>query len=134
MRHLHRLGHRIGRHRVALLMRKVGLRAIFQKPNTSAPHPERRAYSYLLQNLSVVPPNQAWCSDITYIPMHHGFLYLVAIMDWYSRRVLSWRLSNTMEIGFFMKALERRRPGMANPRSWTPIRAVSSPARRSQRY
>ena len=69
MRHLHRLGHRIGRHRVARLMRKMGLRAIYQKPNTSAPHPEHRIYPYLLRDLAVVRPNQVWCSDITYIPM-----------------------------------------------------------------
>jgi putative transposase len=106
MRHLHRLGHRIGRHRVARLMRKMGRRAIFQKPNTSAPHPEHRVYPYLLRNLVVVRPNQVWCSDITYIPMRRGFLYLVAIMDWHSRRVLSWRLSNTMDVGFCVEALE----------------------------
>ena len=88
MRHLHRLGHRVGRNRVARLMRKMGLRAIYQKPNTSAPHPEHRVYPYLLRDLAIVRPNQVWCSDITYIPMRRGFLYLVAIMDWHSRRVL----------------------------------------------
>ena len=106
MRHLHRMGHRIGRHRVARLMRKMGLRAIYRKPNTSAPHPEHRIYPYLLRDLAVVRPNQVWCSDITYIPMRRGFLYLVAIMDWHSRRVLSWRLSNTMDVGFCIEALE----------------------------
>ena len=106
MRHLHRLGHRVGRHRVARLMRKMGLRAIFQKPNTSAPHPEHRVYPYLLRNLAVIRPNQVWCCDITYIPMRRGFLYLVAIMDWHSRRVLSWRVSNTMDAGFCIEALE----------------------------
>ena len=106
MRHLRRLGHRIGRHRVARLMRKMGLRPIYQKPNTSAPHPEHRVYPYLLRDLTVVRPNQVWCSDITYIPMRRGFLYLVAIMDWHSRRVLSWRLSNTMDVGFCIEALE----------------------------
>ena len=94
-RHLHRLGHQVGRSRVARLMRKMGLRAIYQKPNTSSPHPEHRVYPYLLRNLAIGRPNQVWCSDITYIPMRRGFLYLVAIMDWHSRRVLSWRLSNT---------------------------------------
>jgi len=106
MRHLHRLGHNVGRHRVSRLMRKMGLRAIYQKPNTSAPHPQNRVYPYLLRNLAVVRPNQVWCSDITYIPMRRGFLYLVAIMDWYSRRVLSWRLSNTMDVGFCVEALQ----------------------------
>ena len=106
MRHLHRLGHRVGRNRVVRLMRRMGLRAIYQKPNTSAPHPEHRVYPYLLRDLAIVRPNQVWCSDITYIPMRRGFLYLVAIMDWHSRRVLSWRLSNTMDVRFCTEALE----------------------------
>ena len=106
MRHLHRLGHRVGRNRVVRLMRKVGLRVIYQKPNTSAPHPEHRVYPYLLRDLAIVRPNQVWCSDITYIPMRRGFLYLVAIMDWHSRRVLSWWLSNTMDVTFCTEALE----------------------------
>ena len=72
-RHLHRLGHRVGRNRVVRLMRKMGLRAIYQKPNTSAPHPEHRVYPYLLRDLTIVRPNQVWCSDITYIPMRRGF-------------------------------------------------------------
>ena len=106
MRHLYQLGRRVGRSRVARLMRKMGLRAIYQKPNTSAPHPEHRVYPYLLRNLAIVRPNQVWCSDITYIPMRRGFLYLVAIMDWHSRRVLAWRLSNTMDVTFCTEALE----------------------------
>ncbi len=106
VRHLHRLGHRVGRARVVRLMRKMGLAAIYQKPNTSAPHPEHRVYPYLLRDLAIVQPNQVWCSDITYISMRRGFLYLVAIMDWYSRRVLSWRLSNTMDVAFCTDALE----------------------------
>ena len=105
MRHLHRLGHRVSRGRVIRLMRTMGLRAIFQKPNTSAPHPEHRIYPYLLRDLGIVRPNQVWCSDITYIPMRRGFLYLVAVMDWHSRRVLSWRLSNTMDVTFCTDAL-----------------------------
>ena len=119
MRHLHRLGHQVGRNRVARLMRKMGLRAIYQKPNTSAPHPEHRVYPYLLRDLAIVRPNQVWCSDITYIPMRRGFLYLVAIMDWHSRRVLSWRLSNTMDVTFCTEALEEAlarhgKPGIFN--------------------
>ena len=105
-RHLHRLGHRVGRNRVVRLMRMMGLRAIYQKPNTSAPHPEHRVYPYLLRDLAIVRPNQVWCSDITYIPMRRGFLYLVAIMDWHSRRMLSWRLSNTTDVAFCTEALE----------------------------
>ena len=115
MRHLHRLGHCIGRHRVARLMRKMGLRAIFQKPSTSAPHPEHRVYPYLLRNFMVVRPNQVWCSDITYIPMRRIFLHLVAIMDWHSRRVLSWRLSNTMDVGFCIQALQQALAGYGTP-------------------
>ena len=105
-RHLHRLGHEVGRHRVARLMRKMGLAAIFQKPNTSRPNPENKVYPYLLRNLAIVRPDQVWCTDITYIPMRKGFLYLVAIMDWYSRRVLAWQVSNTMEVEFCIEALQ----------------------------
>jgi putative transposase len=104
--HLHRLGYQVGRNRVVRLMRKMGLRAIYQKPNTSAPHPEHRVYPYLLRELAIVRPNQVWCCDITYIPMRRGFLYLVAIMDWHSRRVLSWRLSNTMDVTFCTEVLK----------------------------
>src|SRR6195952_72065 len=106
MGHLQRLGRRVSRNRVGRLMRKMGLRAIYQKPNTSAPHPEHRIYPYLLRDLPIVRPNQVWCTDITYIPMRRGFLYLVAVMDWQSRRVLSWRLSNTMDVSFFVEAFE----------------------------
>ena len=87
-------------------MRKMGLRAIYQKPNTSAPHPKHRIHPNLLRDLPIVRPNQVWCTDITYIPMRRGFLYLVAVMDWQSRRVLSWRLSNTMDVSFCVEALE----------------------------
>ena len=95
-RHLHRLGHQVGRNRVVRPMRKTGLRATHQKPNTSAPHPEHRVHPCLLRDLAIVRPNQVWCSDITCIPMRRGFLHLVAVMDWHSRRVLPWRLSNTV--------------------------------------
>ena len=81
MRHLQRLGRRVSRNRVGRLMRKMGLRAIYQKPNTSAPHPEHRVYPYLLRDLPIVRSNQVWCTDITYIPMRRGFLYLVAVME-----------------------------------------------------
>lgn len=105
-RHLHRLGHRVSRNRVVRLMRKMGLRAIYQKRNNSTPHPQHRVYPYLLRDLAIVRPNQVWCSDIIYLPMRRGFLYLVAIMDWHSRRVLSWRLSNTMDVAFCTEALQ----------------------------
>ena len=105
-RHLHRLGHKVGRHRVARLMRKMGLAAIYQKPNTSKPNKENKIYPYLLRDLAITRPNQVWCTDITYLPMRKGFLYLVAIMDWHSRRVLAWRVSNTMEVEFCIEALQ----------------------------
>lgn len=105
MLHLRRLGHRLGRHRVRRLMGKMGLAPIYQKPKTSVPHPQHPVYPYLLRDLPVTRPNQVWCADITYIPMRRGFLYLVAIMDWSTRMVLAWRLSNTMEADFCIEAL-----------------------------
>ena len=105
-RHLRREGVRIGRHRVARLMRLLGLQAVYRAPRTSAPHPEHRVYPYLLRGLSIERPNHVWCADITYIPVSSGFLYLVAIMDWASRHVLAWRLSNTLDAGFCTDALE----------------------------
>ncbi len=87
-------------------MAKMGLTAIYQRPRTSHPHPEHRIYPYLLRELDIVRPNQVWCADVTYIPMRRGFLYLVAVMDWATRQVLTWRLSNTMDAGFCVDALE----------------------------
>ena len=87
-------------------MRKMGLMAIYQKPRTSQPHPEHKIYPYLLRGLAIKRPDQVWCADITYIRMRRGFLYLVAIMDWHSRAVLSWRLSNTLDANFCVAALE----------------------------
>ncbi len=103
---LRREGHSVNRKRVQRLMREMGLEAIWQKPNTSKPHPEHRIYPYLLRGLKIDRPNQVWCADVTYIPMPKGFLYLVAIMDWHSRKVLAWRLSNTMLADFCVEALE----------------------------
>lgn len=88
-RYLRRQGYCVSRKRIGRLMRMMGISAIYQKPNTSKPHPEHRIYPYLLGNLVIDRPNQVWCSDITYLPMRKGFLYLVAIMDWHSRKVLS---------------------------------------------
>jgi len=99
-------GYGVGIKRVRRLMRLMGLMPIYQKPRTSIPHPEHKRYPYLLRDLSITAPNQVWCADITYIPMRKGFLYLVAIMDWHSRKVLSWRLSNTMDTDFCIAALE----------------------------
>jgi putative transposase len=103
---LRRQGHAVNRKRVRGLMRLLGISAIYQKPNTSKPNPEHKIYPYLLRDLDIDRVNQVWCADITYIPMARGFLYLVAIMDWVSRRVLAWRLSNTMEADFCVEALE----------------------------
>ena len=94
-----------GRHRVRRLMRIMGLQAIYKRPNTSKKHPQHPVYPYLLRNLPITRPNQVWCSDITYIPVKNGFLYLVAIMDWATRKVLSWRLSNTLDASFCVEAL-----------------------------
>jgi putative transposase len=105
-RHLRRLGWCIGRKRARRLMRKIGLAPIYQAPKTSAPHPQHKIYPYLLRHLTIERPNQVWCADVTYIPMQRGFLYLVALMDWASRKVLAWRLSNTMEADFCVAALE----------------------------
>jgi len=105
-RQLRREGVRAGRHRVRRLMRLMGLAAIYQAPRTSVPHPEHRVYPYLLKGMAIERPNQVWCADITYIPVQRGFLYLVAIMDWATRHVLAWRLSNTMDVRFCIDALE----------------------------
>ena len=105
-RHLRRLGHAVGRKRVRRLMTTMGLAPIYQRPRTTVPHSEHRIYPYLLRDLVVDRPNQVWCADITYIPMRRGFLYLVAVMDWSTRRVLSWRLSNTMDVEFCIAAVE----------------------------
>ena len=88
------------------LMRLLRLQAIFQQPRTSQPHPEHRIYPYLLGDLQITRPNHVWCADVTYIPLQRGFLYLVAVMDWASRKVLSWRLSNTLDASFCVEALQ----------------------------
>ena len=111
---LRREGHVVNRKRVRRLMRQMGLQVIWQKPNTSKPNPEHKTYPYLLRGLTIDRPNQVWATGplgnakryITDIPMPKGFFYLVAIMDWHSRKVLSWRLSNTMDATFCVEALE----------------------------
>ena len=105
-RHLRREGVAVGRRRVRRLMRLMGLEAIYRKPRTSVAEPDHRIYPYLLRGLTIDRPNQVWCSDISCIPVSSGFLYLVAIMDWASRHVLAWRLSNTMDSSFCVDALE----------------------------
>ena len=103
---LHDAGCRVNRKKVGRLMRKMDIQAIYPKPNTSKKHPQNKVYPYLLRNLSIDRPNQVWATDITYIPMEKGFVYLTVIMDWYSRKILSWRLSNTLDTAFCIDALE----------------------------
>ena len=103
---LARVGHRVGRARVTRLMRLMGIEAIYRKPNLSRRHPQHKIYPYLLRNMTIDRIHQVWSCDITYIPMAYGFLYLVAVIDWHSRLVLSWRLSNTMDKTFCVEALQ----------------------------
>lgn len=105
--HLRRLGYKVNRKRVQRLMRIMGLEPIYPKPRTSRPHPDHKVYPYLLRDLTIDRPNQVWSADITYIPMRRGFMYLVAVMDWHSRKILSWRVSNTLESEFCIEALEQ---------------------------
>ena len=105
-RYLRRLGYRVNRKHIQRLMRLMGLEAIYPKPKTSQPHPEHKIYPYLLRDLVIDHPNQVWAADITYIPMARGFMFLVAVMDWYSRKVLSFRLSNTLDTDFCLEAVE----------------------------
>lgn len=99
-------GYKVGRSHIRTLMRKMGIEAIYKKPRLSEPHPGHKIYPYLLRGLSITEGNAVWATDITYIPMTKGFCYLVAIMDWASRKVLSWKLSNALDISFCIEALE----------------------------
>ena len=103
---LRQQGLEVGRRHVKTLMRKMGIEAIYRKPNTSKPAPGHRIYPYLLRDLAITRPNQAWATDISYIPMARGFIYLVAVIDWFSRRVLAWKLSITIETSFCIEALD----------------------------
>jgi putative transposase len=103
---LRREGLDINRKRVVRLLRLMGIEAIYAKPKTSLPAPGHQIYPYLLRDLTVTGPDQVWCADITYVPMARGFMYLVAVMDWWSRYVLGWRLSNTLEAAFCVDAWE----------------------------
>jgi putative transposase len=98
-------GMEIGRERVATMMKRMGIAAVYRRPNTSKPAPGHKIYPYLLRDLAVTRPNQVWATDITYIPMARGFVYLAAVVDWFSRRVLSWRVSITMEVAFCLEAV-----------------------------
>jgi putative transposase len=100
------MGHKVGRQHVSTLMKKMGIAAMYRKPRLSKPHPDHKVYPYMLRNLDISRANHVWAADITYIPMARGFCYLVAIMDWASRKVLAWRLSNTLDASFCVEALQ----------------------------
>lgn len=104
---LRRQGYQVNRKRIRRLMKKMGLKSVAPGPNTSRPAPGHKIYPYLLRNLEINRPNQVWCTDLTYIRLAGGFVYLVAVMDWYSRKVLSWEVSATMDESFCVSALER---------------------------
>jgi putative transposase len=103
---LRRAGHSIGRRHVSTLMTRMGIKAVYRKPHTSQRHPAHPVYPYLLRNVEITRSNHVWAADITYLPMHRGFVYLCAVMDWASRRVLAWRLSNTLTTDFCMEAVQ----------------------------
>lgn len=103
---LRRDGHTIGRKRVRTVMARMGIEALYRKPHTSQRHPAHRVYPYLLRHLTITQSNHVWAADITYIPMTRGFVYLFAVLDWASRRVLAWRLSNTLTTDFCMEAVQ----------------------------
>ncbi len=103
---LNLMGIQVGRRRVSRLMKRMGIEALYRKPNTSRKHPENPVYPYLLRHLTIGRPNQVWAMDITYIPMARGFIYLAAVIDWYSRKVLSWRVSITMDVQFCLDAVQ----------------------------
>jgi putative transposase len=131
-RQLRREGYAVGRRRVRRLMARMGLTPIYQRPRTSVPHPEHRVFPYLLRDLVIDRPNQVWCADITYLPMRRGFLYLVAVMDWATRKVLSWRVSNTLDVEFCLEALEEALARFGSPEVFnTDQGAASSPRRAS---
>ena len=96
----------VGRLHIGTLMKKMGIEAIYRRPNTSKPAPGHRIYPYLLRNLAVTQPNQVWAMDISYIPMARGFVYLAAVVDWFSRKILSWKLSIAMDVSFCLEAVE----------------------------
>jgi putative transposase len=128
---LAREGVEVGRRHVATLMKRMGIEAIYRRRNSSKPAPGHKVYPYLLRGLKIERPNQVWACDISYIPMARGFVYLVAIVDWFTRRVLSHRVSITMEAGFCVEALEEAIGKYGRPDIFNTDQAASSPARRS---
>jgi putative transposase len=127
-RELREKGYRVNRKRVQRLMRLLGLESVAPKPNTSKPNQEHPVYPYLLRGLTISRPNQVWAADITYIPLARGSAYLVAIMDWHSRRVLSWRLSNTLDASFCVEKLAegplRLQPAGSSARTRVAVHGV----------
>jgi putative transposase len=121
---LRRDGWTVDRKRVRRLMRIMRLEAIYQKPNTSRRHPDHIVYPYLLRGLAIERPNQVWCADITYIPLAKGFVYLIAVMDWFSRRVLAWRLSTGMDSGFCVEALQEALDRHGSPKIFNTDQGV----------
>jgi putative transposase len=123
----------VNRKRVQRLMRLMGIQAIYPKPRTTRRCPEHRIYPYLLRDVAITRPDQVWSTDITYVPLRHGFLYLVAVMDWFSRYVLSWRLSNTLEGSFCLEALDEAlsagRPEVFNSDQGSQFTAVAFTSR-----
>ena len=122
-------GSKAGRRHVRTLMLRMGIEALYRRPRTTKPEPGRKIYPYLLRGMEIVRPNQAWAMDITYIPMAKGFVYLAVVLDWFSRRVLSWRMSITMEASFCSRRWRTLWPGTEGRRSSTPIKAASLRAR-----
>src|SRR3978361_1849469 len=125
---LNREGIVIGRRHVATLMKRMRIEALYRKPSTSKPAPGHTIYPYLLRSMTVDRPDQVWCMDITYVPMALGFVYLAAVVDWYSRRVLAWRGWVNMGVGFGRAVRGGGCPGMATQPFSIPIRVRSSPA------
>ena len=121
----------IGRDQVTTMMRRMAIEAIYRRPHTSKPADGHKIFPYLLRGLAIERVNQVWAMDITYIPMARGFVYLAAVLDWFSRRVLAWRVSITMEVDFCLDAMDEALARMVGRRSSTPTRAASSPVQRS---
>ena len=124
-------GCKIGRRHVKTLMKRMGIEALYRRPRTTKPEPGHKIYPYLLRGMAITRPNQVWAMDITYIPMARGFVYLAVVLDWFSRRVLSWRLSITMEAAFCVETLEDALARHAKPDIFNTDQVRSSPARLS---
>ena len=120
-------GLEVGRRHVRTLMRRMAIQTLYRKPNTSKPAPGHRIYPYLLRGLAITRPNQAWAMDITYIPMARGFVYLAAVLDWFSRRVLAWRLSITMDTSFCIEALEEAIEDLRPCRKSSTLKVPATP-------